>query len=461
MLSWSLGKVPLATRVVRHALPNPMRYVAGKPLERWLIVADLPTRKLALANDPKIVETVMLDRDGQFPKSAVVNDLLRPLIGKGVFAQAGGDRVKDTRRIFARSLAAIPDETVQDTAQAMASDYLSRWLSSPSGRLGVTEEMSRLTVDVVSQCTLGMCFDAAQSIRFTRLFFAYHRKTTPLALALAGQDQRTRDRVVREMGICDIGAEMRDLMHERFVRPLVSGRQMLERAPFVQALVEAGRWTPGQDEDTLLDEIAVMLLAGHETTASTLSWLAFELAGRPDLQEAAARAIGGESDPAGVWRGASLDVILDALAKEALRLYPPIGFFLRETQEDVVFREKPIPAGSFLLIAPWTLHRHRKFWPQPDEFLPQRWLGDEPAPPRTSYMPFGMGARGCPGTRFATIEMAVILRELLSRARLMPLPGPPPKPLGNLTSRPDREIVLGITARRPQDQHVELERIPR
>jgi cytochrome P450 len=198
-----------------------------------------------------------------------------------------------------------------------------------------------------------------------------------------------------------------------------------------------------------------MLLAGHETTASTLSWLAFELAGRSVLQEAAARAIGGESDPAGVWRGASPDAILDAVAKEALRLYPPIGFFLRETQGGVVFREKPIPRGSFLLIAPWTLHRHRKFWSQPDDFLPQRWLGDEPAPARTSYMPFGMGARGCPGTRFATIEMAVILRELLSRARLTRLPGSPPKPLGNLTSRPDREIVLSIAARRPQ--HVELE----
>lgn len=449
MLSWSLGKVPLATTFVRRVLPNPMRFTVGKPLERWLIVVDLPSRKLALANDPNIVETVMLDRDGQYPKSAVVHDLLRPLIGGGVFGQAGGDRVKETRRIFARSLAAISDETVRDTAHTIASDYLTRWLGSPEGTVPVGEEMSRLTVDVVSQCTLGLSFDAAQSIRFTRLFFAYHKKTTPLALALAGQDQRTRDRVVREMGIGEIGMEMRALMRERFVRPLVAGRQSLAGAPFARALVEAGRWRPGGDEDVLLDEIAVMLLAGHETTASTLSWLAFELAGRAELQDATARAIGG-SDPDGVWRGATPDAILDALAKEALRLYPPIGFFLRETRRDVVFREKPIPAGSFLLIAPWTLHRHRKFWTQPEEFLPQRWLGDE-IPARTSYMPFGMGARGCPGTRFATVEMAVILREVLKRARLSRQPGPPPEPLGNLTSRPDREIVLGIAARHPND----------
>jgi cytochrome P450 len=70
-------------------------------------------------------------------------------------------------------------------------------------------------------------------------------------------------------------------------------------------------------------------------------------------------------------------------------------------------------------------------------------------------MPFGMGARGCPGTRFATIEMAVILRELLSRARVTPLPGTSPRPLGNLTSRPDREIVLGIAARWSQGAGLE------
>jgi cytochrome P450 len=436
-----------------------MHYVAGKPLERWLIVVDLPSRKLALANDPKIVETVMLDRDGQFPKSAVVHDLLRPLIGAGVFGQAGGDPVKETRRIFARSLATISDDKVRGVTETITWDYLTRWLRAPAGHVPIGEEMSRLTVDVVSQCTLGMCFDAAESVRFTRLFFSYHKKTTPLALALAGQDQQTRDRVVREMGIYDIGAEMRALMRERFVRPLVAGRLDLASAPFVQALVEAGRWTPGDTrEDTLLDEIAVMLLAGHETTASTLSWLAFELAGQEDLQEATARAINGQMESAGPWRGASPDAIVQALTKEALRLYPPIGFFLRETQQDVVFREKRIPAGSLLLVAPWTLHRHRKLWPQPDAFLPQRWLGDLAAPARTSYMPFGMGARGCPGTRFATVEMAVVLRGLLSRARLSRLSTARPNPLGNLTSRPDREIVLGIAARRPQAQDIEPER---
>lgn len=441
--------MPYASRLVGRFFPDPIGFVAGKPLERWLMVIDLPYRKLALANDPKIAETVMLDRKGQYPKSVVVHDLLRPLIGGGVFGQPGGASVKETRRIFSRSLATIPDAHVAETAEALTTEYIDRWLAASDHEVPIGEELSRLTVDIVSQCTLGNRFDAAESVRFTRLFFAFHQKAAPLVLMLAKRDEKARARIVREMGIERIGAEMRTLMYERFVRPLVTGRQPLESAPFALALAEAGRFTPGEsDGEALLDEIAVMLLAGHETTASTLSWLSFELAGRLPLQDAAARAVREAADGKGIWRESAPEAVVDSLAKEALRLYPPIGFFLRETEQDVTFREKQVRAGSFFVISAWTLHRHRKLWPRPDDFLPQRWLEGTAAPARTSYMPFGMGARGCPGARFANVEMAVILRGLLSRTRLTLLPGTRPKPLGNLTSRPDREIILSVRERR-------------
>ncbi len=441
--------MPLAGRFAGRLLADPMRYTAGKPLERWLLVFPLPGRKLALANDPKVVETVMLDRAGQFPKSAAVLDLLQPLIGGGVFAQPGGTAVKETRRIYARSLATLPDEHVRAVTERLTAEYVDRWLSSPGGKLPAAEEFSRLTVDVVSECTLGNRFDAAESIRFTRLFFAFHQKAAPLVLMLAGRDAATRGRLVREMGLHGIGAEMRTLMRERFVRPLTNGQQPLSSAPFAQALADAGRFVPGAaGEEALLDEIAVMLLAGHETTASTLAWLSFELAGRGALQDEVAARLAGQRSGGGGLGDASSDAIADALGKEALRLYPPIGFFLRESEQDVAFRDRPVPAGSFVVVAPWTLHRHRKLWSRPDAFSPERWLDAEAAPPRTSYMPFGLGARSCPGARFAAIEMAAILRGLLPRARLSLRPGSRPKPLGNLTSRPDREIVLGISARR-------------
>ncbi len=449
MLSWLLGRVPYASVLLGRLVANPMRFLAGKPLERWLLLIDLPVRNLALANDPGVVERVMLDRAGTFPKSGVVHQLLRPLIRDGVFGQPGGAAVKETRRIFSRSLAALPDGQVAEIAARVTGEYVARWQSGPAHALAVSEEMSRLTVDIVSEATLGGRFTPAESHRFARLFFTFNEKALPLVMLLAPADTRTRQRLVSEMGLEAIGEEMRDLMRERFVRPLLGVGDVSALPPFARALADAGRFDlASPDVESLLDEIAVMLLAGHETTASTLSWLAWELARRTELQDRlSALMAAGEADP-GFWNGASPDDALDALARETLRLYPPISFFLRENEDDAVFREKEVPAGTYIIVSPWTLHRHRKFWPEPDSFQPERWLSGEAAPARTSYMPFGLGARSCPGARFAAVEMAVILRGLLAGVRLTVPPGAKePRPLGNLTSRPWPEIILAADPR--------------
>jgi len=449
MLSWALERIPFASPLLGSVVSDPMRYVAGKPLERWLMLIDLPLRKVALANDPRVVETVMLDRAGVFPKSSVVEQLLRPLIRGGVFGQPGGAAVKETRRIFSRSLAALPDGLVADIAARITDEYVARWRAQPGLRLAVSEEMSRLTVDIVSEATLGGRFTPDESHRFARLFFTFNEKARPLVLLLTSSSPRVRARLIAEMGLDRIGSEMRHLMRERFVHPLLGVRNIAELPPFARALAEAGRFDLADpDVEGLLDEIAVMLLAGHETTASTLAWLAWELARRPELQDRLSDLVrSGRPDPA-FWNGAEPEAVLDALGKETLRLYPPIGFFLRETQADAMFREKQVPAGSYVIVSPWTLHRHRRFWREPDSFQPERWLSDDPPPPRTSYMPFGLGARSCPGARFAAVEMNAILHGLLSGVRLNVPPGAAqPRPLGNLTSRPLPEIVLAANPR--------------
>jgi cytochrome P450 len=453
LLSWILGRIPGAPALAGRLLDNPMRYVAGKPLERWLLLLDLPGRRLGLVNDPAVVETVMLDRGGQFPKAEIVHDLLAPLIREGVFAQPGGQRVKETRRIFSRSLAAVEDARIAEAARLLTDATIDRWLAEPGRPLPISEELSRLTVDVVCEVTLGGRFTPEESVRFARLFLDYNRRASPLVLMLSRRDPAVRARLVRDLGLTAIGAQMRDLMRARFVEPWLAAASPDALPPFLRALVEAGRFDLARpDAEALLDEVSVMLLAGHETTAATLSWLAYELARRPDLQEALSALVRGDdgADP-GFWGGAAPDAALEALAMEALRLYPPIGFFLRETTADARFRERDLPAGSFVVVAPWTLHRHRKFWAQPDDFEPRRWLGGAPAPARTSYMPFGLGARSCPGARFASVEINAILRGLLGRLRLTLEPGSRPQPLGNLTSRPHPEIMLRIAPRQAVD----------
>lgn len=456
--------IPFA-RVARSLLPSPLQLITGKPLERWLLIYDLGARILALGNDAKTVETVMLDRDGAFPKSPALLALLAPLIGTGVFGQPGGPAVRDSRRMFIRALGQIQDAEIVDVCRTVTQSYVDRWLRRGIRHpVPICSELSRLTVDIVSQCTLGCCFDEAESERFARLFFDYHRRCLPLLLLIAEREPEVHRRLARRMGLETTGAEMRHLVRQRFLAPLLAGDRTAVSAPFSASLRAAGLLPAcddgGSGSDPALDEITVMLLAGHETTASVMSWLLWELARRPEDQEAAAASLIRESvgDPhhpartgsAHRWQGIDGETLSSGLIREAMRLYPPIAFFLRETVEEVRFREKSVPRHSFFVISPWTLHRHRKKWDRPDEFAPERWWQQPREPARSSYMPFGMGPRTCPGAHFAQVEMREILRVLLTRCDFALTTGEAPRPLGHLTSRPDREIHLSVKLRSEQ-----------
>ena len=104
LVSRLAGLTSLTTRLSARLVAEPMRYLPGKAFERKLLVYNLPYRRLALANDPEIVETVLIDRHSCFPKSAVVTTLLRPMIGAGVVGQQGGDAVRLARRLFIQAL---------------------------------------------------------------------------------------------------------------------------------------------------------------------------------------------------------------------------------------------------------------------------------------------------------------------------------------------------------------------
>lgn len=460
------GRSRFLTRLAGRLVARQLRRLKGKPVERQLLVYELPATQLALANDLRVVDTILSDRAGTFPKAAALERLLRPLVGSGVFGQPGGDAVKQARRIYVRALTRIPVQRVAAVAGELTRAYLADWQRA-GHPVAIPSEMSRLTIDIVSVASLGARFTVAEGQRFVELFFEYHRRVNPVLLLLASQDAAAQDALVERMGLVAIGAEMRELIRQRFVAPLLGAAADAPQAPFAAALLEAADAgaLPGLSsaanaararsrETAMLDEIAVMLLAGHETTASVLSWLLWELADAPTEQDEVAALIATPptaSGDDGVAPEQTVTRRLGALIQEALRLYPPIAFLLREATEAVSFRQRPICAGGFVVVSPWTIQRHRALWPQPDHFDPQRWLAAEPPAAmadRLAMIPFGYGPRVCPGKRFAEAEMHAILGELLGACRFARGRGRTPQPLGSLTSRPDYDFRLRITPRR-------------
>jgi cytochrome P450 len=134
--------------------------------------------------------------------------------------------------------------------------------------------------------------------------------------------------------------------------------------------------------------------------------------------------------------------------REALRLYPPVGFLARECAADTTMRDKHVRKGSAVMVSPWLIHRHRGYWERPDDFDPGRFAREKPGMPlRDIYLPFGSGPRICIGAAFAMQEAVLILASLLLRYRFELAEGFVPQPVGRLTIRSENGMHMALKRR--------------
>jgi cytochrome P450 len=185
----------------------------------------------------------------------------------------------------------------------------------------------------------------------------------------------------------------------------------------------------------LRDQVATMILAGHETTAVAMFWSLYLLALAPEWQERIAEeAAASSDDPA----AASL-VQTRAVVDEAMRLYPPAFAIVRSAREDGAIGGWPIRRGDTIVIAPWVLHRHRMLWRDPAVFDPTRFLPGAATPvDRFAYLPFGVGPRVCIGAHFALTEATLALAALVRTFRIeLANPARPVLPVAVVTTQPD------------------------
>ncbi|MDA9492915.1 cytochrome P450 [Bradyrhizobium sp. CCBAU 11361] len=200
----------------------------------------------------------------------------------------------------------------------------------------------------------------------------------------------------------------------------------------------------GFSDAQLIDEVATMILAGHETTATALFWALYLLALDPDTQE----------EVASETRGEHLDSMADidrqkftrAVIEETMRLYPPAFLIARAARDKDSVAGIEIGRGDIIMIAPWLLHRHEKLWDQPDAFVPKRFMSTE-APDRFAYLPFGAGPRVCVGAPFAQAESVLALARLIGAFRVELVDTAPVIPHGVVTTQPDRSPMFRITRR--------------
>jgi cytochrome P450 len=219
---------------------------------------------------------------------------------------------------------------------------------------------------------------------------------------------------------------------------------MLMEAQDVEA--DGGRMTDAQ----LYDEVVTLLVAGHDATATLLAWTWDLLARHPRVEAALHAELDAvlEGRPPAFADLPRLTYTKMVLA-ETLRLRPPAWLVSRQATTDLTIGGYAVPAGAYVYVSPYVMHRDPRYFPEPERFVPERWTPEfEAGLPRFAYFPFGGGERICIGQPLAKLEGVVALAALAQDWQLRPVSARPVRPLPQITLRPESGVAMRLLRRR-------------
>lgn len=323
-----------------------------------------------------------------------------------------GEMHKSQRRLLMPVFQKAVNETYRDSIVSIAERFFARW--RPGAQLDVGAEMLELSKQIALECLFGMQ-DAQQGERLSHLVerfmqgvfsvrlmaFPYNLPGSPYRLFL-----KTADRL--------------EVMFQRLIQQ--KQEQGKATADVLALLINAQKEGAAMTDAELLGQAATFFVAGHETTANTLSWTLFLLSQHPrvlsDLRDELNAQLGGE--PPTTKTLAQLP-LLDAVFKESMRLLPALPLlFPRLTAEPVPLGSVTLPKGARVLVSPLVTHRQPELFPDPQHFRPERWAKLRPS--AYEYIPFSAGPRMCIGAGFASMAVRIVLAMVLQKFRLAVAP---------------------------------------
>jgi|ERR1700730_5706901 len=391
---------------------------------------------------PDGIDYVLVRNAANFHKSRDYA-AIRSILGNGLLTSEGSFWQAQRQLIqpaFRHDNIAVYAEIMADST----AKFLQRWGDGESR--DVHHEMADLTLDIVTKSLFGSEVPAqAQGIGL-QIAAVMERFLSQAALSFL---------LPEGMPLPKGPALIRARRHlDRIITAIIQERRA-SRAPandLLQLLLAA------QDEhgtrmtdEQLRAEILTLFLAGHETTANALTWTWYLLSQNPEAEENLSkelnRVLGGRAP-------ALTDLprlrYTEMVMKESLRLYPPAWGVGRQAIHDFELGGYRIPAGTNIFIMQWITQRDPRFFPKPEQFLPERWREDPIRTgriPRFAYFPFGGGPRVCVGAGFAMMETTLLLATIAQRYRLTLLPDAVVTPLFSVTLRPKHGIRMRLDRR--------------
>lgn len=429
---WGLFKsLSVARKNLLRILPEvatKQPIVSGKTGKRWHMLME-----------PTAIREILLDRVGDYPKSDVTKNLLKPAIGESLFI-AEGAHWRWQRRAAApvfthrnmMNLAPIMTIAAERSAQRITD-------AGPRG-INMLDEMVTTTFDIIADVTFsgGDTFDRDGVHNAIDDYIAEAGKISLFDI-LGAPDWVPRPGRIRSGKALK---EMKSMADKAIDERAARGH---EGVPDLLDLLLAGvdpETKRKMNTAELRDNLLTFIVAGHETTALTLSWSMYLMAFDQDAQARARE----EAQSVLQGRAATGDDVANLpfirqIIDEALRLYPPAGIISRTAMKKDTLCDREILPGDTVMVPIYALHRNELLWDEPNSFKPER-FSDRKSVARYAYLPFGDGPRICIGASFALQEAVIILATLLSKFKFTPIEGRDPEPVMILTVRPEGGVWL-------------------
>jgi cytochrome P450 len=413
----------------------------------------LPGVDLYMVNDPAQVRRILTEDAAHFPKSPLLGGALESLLGESIFTTNGEQWQRQRNMMnpaFAQARLNVAFPRMRDAALAL----LTRLDAAQDGQeCDIEVEMTHVTADIIFRTIFSTPMQGEDAHRVFAAFARYQALAPKLMLpVLFGMRWMVApwNRWRSHRAALDIRQLLEGMIRARYEAHQRGEASTHEDilAAFLQARDPQTGEPFGFDE--LVNQVAMLFLAGHETSASALTWACYLLAKAPDIQQRAHDQVVAELDQRVPEQAdmKGLPLILN-IFRETLRLFPPVGFFAREAAQACPVRDKKLKKGDTLVIAPWLMQRHRKWWLDPDAFDPDRFDREESREAqKKAYLPFSMGPRVCLGAAFALQEAVLILACLVRRYELIPVEGHVPRPVGRLTIRSENGVRILLRKRR-------------
>ncbi|UOG76341.1 cytochrome P450 [Hymenobacter tibetensis] len=400
-----------------------------------------------VTRDPALVQHILQKNHRRYLKSDLTHGLIRYL-GRGLLTNEGADWLRQRRLIqpgFHRQRLAGLTRLMQTAAAEWTTELTAR-TTDGAAIVDTHEAMTRVAFRIVARATFSASLSEAEGERLA---------------AILTEIQAFYVRTIRQPYLRPWfrarGTYRRNDLLSQELRELVRGyiRQRRQHPPatpaeapddLLQMLLDTRYEDTGEpmQEEQLLDEVNILLVAGHETSANALSWLFYLLAQNP----AVADKVRAEMEAVLAGRTPEFNDLPQLpyslqVVQEALRLYPPAWILDRVALEDDEFQGQRIPKGTLFSLYLYGVHHHPALWPDAEVFRPERFApGAVPAPPPYGYLPFGGGPRLCVGSHFALTEIQLVLLETLRYFSVEPAQESPPVLMPLVTLRPQGELLL-------------------